>query len=120
MASILVCDQSTYLRSVIKSIFENSGHEIVGEARDGQEALNKYKSLDPDVITLDLILPKKHGLDTFKEIKSLNSDAKILVVSAVKQEPVINKMLELGAFDFITKPFSSEDLLGSIGSMTSV
>ncbi len=91
MAKVLVCDDSSYMRSRIIQLLNQMGHEVIGEASDGENAMEKYFSLHPDIMTLDVIMPKKHGIDVLKELIEGDPFAQIVLVSAVTHQPLIMK-----------------------------
>lgn len=107
-ARVLIVDDAAFMRHLIKNILIEQGHEIAGEAADGQEACEKYKELAPDIVTLDLIMPRKGGLEALKEIREDDPKAKVIVISAVDQRQPLMEALKLGAADYLTKPFEKE------------
>lgn len=111
MSKVLIVDDSVYMRSLIKTALTGNGHEIVGEAADGESAINMALELDPDLITLDNILPDMMGLEILKVLKEEGVTSKVIMVSAVGQQTVVNKGKELGAEEYIVKPFTPEALL---------
>ncbi|SIT78927.1 response regulator [Pontibacter indicus] len=111
MKRILIVDDSFYMRTMLKNMLTDAGYEIVGEAPNGQTALELAKETNPDLITLDVILPDNTGLDVLKGIKAEQPDMKIVIVSAVGQEVIVNEALENGALSYIVKPFSEEKVL---------
>ncbi len=111
MKRILIVDDSFYMRTMLKNMLTDAGYEVVGEAPNGQTALELAKSTNPDLITLDVILPDNTGLDVLKGIKADQPDMKVIIVSAVGQEVIVNEALEHGALSYIVKPFSEEKVL---------
>lgn len=111
MKRILIVDDSFYMRTMLKNMLSDAGYEIVGEAPNGQTALELAKETTPDLITLDVILPDNTGLDVLKGIKADQPDMKVIIVSAVGQEVIVNEALEYGAKAYIVKPFSEEKVL---------
>jgi len=108
MAKILITDDAFFMRRMISDIFVEAGHEIIGEAGTAEEGLQKYLSLKPALMTLDMIMPVNEGIDSLeaiKRIRAADANAKILVVSAMGQEQIIAEAIEAGASDFIVKPF---------------
>ena len=99
---------------MISQIFHDLGHEVVAEATTGEEAIEKYFSLKPDVVTMDVIMPKMHGIDALKEIIGSDPAAQIVIVSAVTHRHLIKKGLEFGALNFVTKPFTVEEFVNGI------
>jgi two-component system chemotaxis response regulator CheY len=113
---ILIVDDSFYMRTMLKNMLSDAGYEIVGEAPNGQTALQLAKETNPDLITLDVILPDNTGLDVLKGIKKDNPDMKVVIVSAVGQEVIVNEALENGALAYIVKPFSEEKVLETVST----
>lgn len=111
---VLIVDDSIYMRSLIKTALEENGFEIVGEAANGETAIDLAMELQPDLITLDNILPDMMGFEILKVLKQEGLESKVVMISAVGQQTVVNKGKELGAEDYIVKPFTSEDLLAVV------
>ncbi len=109
--NVLIVDDSLYMRTVIKDALEEGGYKVVGQASNGEEAIDMAFDLQPDIITLDNILPDMIGTDILKVYKEEGLSAKVVMISAVGQESVINEGMSLGALDYIVKPFTSEKLL---------
>lgn len=109
--TVLIVDDSIYMRSLIKSAMEGAGYEVVGEAQNGESAIDLATQLQPDLITLDNILPDMMGFEILKVIKDAGVPSKVIMVSAVGQQTVVNKGRSLGAEEYIVKPFTEEDLL---------
>lgn len=114
MANILIADDAIFMRASIKKLVEESGHTVIGEAADGEEAINKFTELKPDVIILDITMPNTDGIEALKRIKAIDPAAKIIICSAVGQPAIIAKAIESGAREFIVKPFESAHLLAAI------
>lgn len=108
---VLIVDDSMYMRTLIKEALEEAGYEIIGEAANGESAIDMALEMDPDLITLDNILPDMIGIDILKVIKEEGLHSKVVMVSAVGQQSVINEGMELGASDYIVKPFTSDHLV---------
>lgn len=111
---ILVVDDSFYMRTIIKNMLSDAGYDIVGEAGTADEAIEQTSKLNPDLITLDLILPDNNGTDLLQRLKSDYPNITIVVVSAVGQELILNKAKDLGAANYITKPFEEQEVLNTI------
>lgn len=114
---VLIVDDSLYMRTIIKDALSEVGFEIVGQAADGESAIDQALELEPDLITLDNILPDMLGLDVIKVLKAEKCQARILMISAVGQQSVINAGLELGANDYLVKPFTPEVLLEKVNKV---
>jgi two-component system chemotaxis response regulator CheY len=113
---ILIVDDSFYMRTMLKNMLTDAGYEVVGEAANGQQALDLAAETRPDLITLDVILPDNTGLDVLKGIKQVQPDVKVVMCSAVGQEVIVNEALESGATAYIVKPFSEEKVLEIVGA----
>ncbi len=108
---ILIVDDAVFMRNMIKDIFSGDEFEVVGEAANGVEAIEKYKELNPDVVTMDVVMPLKSGIEAVKDIVSDDRDAKIVMCSALGQDSLIMEAIEAGAKDFIVKPFKAEKVI---------
>ena len=115
--NVLVVDDSLYMRTVIKDALENGGYNVIGQAANGEEAIDMASELNPDIITLDNILPDMIGTDILKVYSRIGLMSKVIMVSAVGQESVIQEGLTLGAKAYIVKPFTSEQLLCEVGKL---
>lgn len=113
---ILIVDDSFYMRTMLKNMLTDAGYEVVGEAANGQQALEMAAQTTPDLITLDVILPDNTGLDVLRGIRQVQPDVKVVMCSAVGQEVIVNEALESGATAYIVKPFSEEKVLEIVGS----
>ena len=111
---ILIVDDSFYMRTMLKNMLTDAGYDVVGEAPNGQTALQLARETNPDLVTLDVILPDNTGLDVLKGIKKDQPDMKVIIVSAVGQEVIVNEAVENGAFSYIVKPFSEEKVLDTV------
>ena len=116
---ILVVDDSFYMRTMLKNMLLDAGYNVVGEAANGQSALELVKELSPELVTLDVILPDNTGLAVLKGIRQENQNIKVIMVSAVGQEVIINEAMELGATAYIVKPFSEEKVLDTVRNVFS-
>ena len=112
---ILIVDDSFYMRTMLKNMLTDAGYEVVGEAANGQQAIEMAAQTNPDLITLDVILPDNTGLDVLKGIRQEQPDVKVVMCSAVGQEVIVNEALESGATAYIVKPFSEEKVLEIVG-----
>ena len=111
MAKVLVADDSDAIRQVLNDILAIGKHELVGEAIDGNEAVEKFNQLQPDLLLLDLAMPKKDGLTVVKEIIEFNPDARIVLITASDNQFIISQCLEAGAIASISKPFDFDKVL---------
>lgn len=112
---ILIVDDSFYMRTMLKNMLTDAGYEVVGEAPDGQTALQMALDTKPDLVTLDVILPDNTGLDVLKGIKKDQPDMKVVIVSAVGQEVIVREAMNFGALAYIVKPFSEDKVLEVVG-----
>ncbi|PKM96989.1 MAG: hypothetical protein CVU79_10660 [Elusimicrobia bacterium HGW-Elusimicrobia-3] len=106
---ILIVDDSADIRSLIRAILESNGHTVVGEAEDGVKALEAFTKLRPDLVLLDIIMPGKSGVEVLEDIRALDPEAKVVMVTAMEQNEINRRLLLLGADGIIYKPFASED-----------
>ena len=106
--TILIADDATFMRMMLKDIVTKSGFEVVGEAENGLEAIQKYQELKPDIITMDITMPEMDGLKAVKEIKNIDKGAVILMCSAMGQQAMVVEAIQAGAKDFIVKPFQAQ------------
>ncbi len=111
---VLIVDDASYMREMIKDILSKYGYEIAGEAEDGGQAAEKYTSLKPDLVTMDIVMRDKSGIDGVKEITKLDPDAKILMISAMGQQAMVVDAIQAGAKGFVIKPFKPEVLLEEV------
>lgn len=107
---VLIVDDAIFMRNMLKDIFEGNAFEIVGEASNGVEAVEKFQELQPDLVTMDIVMPFKSGIDATKEIIEINADATIVMCSALGQESLVMEAIDAGAADFVVKPFKPEDV----------
>lgn len=105
---ILIVDDAAFMRLTIKNMIEEAGYEVVDEATNGQEAIEKYFEVEPDLVTMDITMPEKSGLDALKEIIAKDPSAKIIMCSAMGQQEMVLDAIKAGAKDFIVKPFNKE------------
>ena len=112
--SVLIVDDSLYMRTLIKDALESGGFSIIGQAANGEEAIDLAFELQPDFITLDNILPDMIGTDILKVYQEEGLKSKVVMVSAVGQESVVNEGLRLGAKAYIVKPFTTDQLIDAI------
>ncbi len=114
MARVLIVDDSRYLRLMIAEILKKIGHSVCAEAENGDEAVAKYREHKPDLVTMDVVMPKKNGLQAIKEIMVMDPKAIIIIVTALGHEPLIRQGLNLGVKDFVIKPFTNEQLIQAV------
>jgi two-component system chemotaxis response regulator CheY len=114
MARVLVVDDAAFMRKMVTDALSGGGHEVVGEAGNGVEAVQQYESLRPDVMTLDITMPVQDGLTALQEIMAADPAAKVVMCSALGQESKVLESIKLGAKDFVVKPFQADRVLSAI------
>lgn len=119
MLRILIVDDSITARNSLKRILLDSNHTVVGEAADGEEGFQKYLSLKPDVVTMDITMPVLNGIESLKKIMSSDPDACVIMISALGQGGKILEALNSGAKHYITKPFEAESVMGALSEVMS-
>ncbi len=113
---LLIADDSALIRRMIAEVLTQSGWQVVGEAGNGAEAVEKYKQLRPDAVTLDIVMPETDGLYALDGILAFDPNARVVVVSALNQTKLITEAIRKGAYDFIAKPFLPEQLLDTVNA----
>ena len=111
---ILVIDDVPYVRKIIISILKNANYEVVGEGGTGKDAVDLYRKLSPDLITMDVVMPEMSGIEAARQITKLDPEAKIIMISAMSQENLIMDSINAGAQDYVLKPFKAADILKSV------
>jgi len=102
---VMFVDDSSFMRSLLKGIILKEPFELAGEASSGKEAVEMYRKTKPDLVTMDIVMPEMNGIDAVKEIRSIDPDARIIMVSAMGQQGMVIDAIQAGARDFIIKPF---------------
>ncbi|MCB2299000.1 response regulator [Clostridium tagluense] len=108
---VLITDDAMFMRLALKTMLERNGFEIVGEAENGEIAIQKYKLLKPDIVTLDITMPVMDGLEALKQIKAFDKSAKVMMISAMGQETIVRDSVIAGALGFVIKPFIEETIV---------
>jgi len=111
---ILVVDDAAFMRMMIKDILTKNGYQVVAEAADGIQAIEKYKEVQPDLVTMDITMPEMDGITALKEIKKIDRNAKVIMCSAMGQQAMVIDAIQAGARDFIVKPFQADRVLEAI------
>ncbi len=111
---ILVVDDAAIMRRVLIDILQAAGYEIIAECSNGDEAVKKFTELKPDLVTMDIIMPGKDGIETLKKILSQDNNAKVIMVTALDQPETLMKAIRAGAFDYIVKPFEGDRVLSAV------
>lgn len=117
MKTVLIVDDSAYMRALIKMALTDQGFQVVGEAEEGAKALELARSLQPDLITLDNILPDMFGIEILQKLVSEKNTAKVIMISAVGQDRIVNKVMKMGACGYIVKPFEPEVLIDTVNQI---
>lgn len=117
---ILIVDDAAFMRMMIRDILSKNGFEVVGEAQDGSQAIEKFKELRPDLITMDITMPEMDGIAALKEIKQIDANAKVIMCSAMGQQAMVIDAIQAGAKDFIVKPFQSDRVIEAINKTLGV
>ena len=112
--NILVVDDAAFMRMMIKDILTKNGFNVVGEAENGQIAVQKYKELNPDLVTMDITMPEMDGIQALKSIRETNPNAKVVMCSAMGQQAMVIEAIQAGAKDFIVKPFQTNRVLEAV------
>lgn len=110
----MIVDDAAFMRMLLKDILENNGFQIVGQAVNGRESIQKYKELNPDMVTMDIMMPGMDGIQAIKEIKSIDPNARIVICSAMGQKERVIEAIKAGARDFIFKPFQPEHIVQTL------
>ena len=112
--TVLICDDAVFMRTMISDILEESGYEIVGQAESGVQAIERYKALRPDLVTMDIVMPDMGGIDAVREICKFDPGARILMCSAMGQQALVVEAIQAGAKDFVVKPFQPSRVLEAV------
>ena len=108
---VLIVDDAPFIREVIKAALGEDKYQVVGEAKTGEEAITLFEKLRPDVTLMDIILPEANGIEATKKIIELEPDAKVIACSTLDDDGMVNKAMDAGCVQYITKPFEKEKLL---------
>ena len=111
---ILIVDDAAFMRMMIKDILSKNGFEVVGEAADGVQAIEKYHELKPDLVTIDITMPEMDGIAALKSIKEKDPSAIVIMCSAMGQQAMVIDAIQAGAKDFIVKPFQADRVIEAI------
>ena len=114
MAKIMIVDDAAFMRTLLKNILFPKGYEIAGEAENGAVAIDKYKELKPDLVTMDIVMPNVNGIEALKQIKEFDPGAKVIMCTAVGQENMVRAAIMSGAKGYIVKPFQAPKVLEEV------
>ena len=116
---VLIVDDAVVMRMMIKSILTKNGFEVVGEAQNGFEAVEKYKQLSPDLVTMDMIMPEMDGITAVRQIVASDPNAKVIMCTSMGQQALVVEAIQAGAKSFVTKPFQPPKILETINKVLS-
>ena len=114
---VLIVDDAAFMRMMLKDILQKNDFEVVAEAENGKVGVVVYQKFKPDIVTMDITMPEMNGIDAVKAIKALDANAKIVMVSAMGQQPMVIEAIQAGANDFIVKPFQPERVIEAISKV---
>lgn len=118
MKKVLIVDDASVVRLMMKKVLKQGDFEVVGEATNGKDALIKYKELKPDVVTMDMIMPEADGIQATKDIIAYDKDAKVVMVSSIDQKEMLMQAIKAGASAYIVKPFESDRVIKTLNEVT--
>ena len=110
----LICDDTAFMRSLIRQVLAGGGYDVVGEAGSGAEALRLYEELRPDFVTMDVVMPNENGVEIVRRLLAHHPGARIIMITAVGQESLVEEAMEAGAIEFVVKPFEPSRLLDAV------
>jgi two-component system chemotaxis response regulator CheY len=114
LKKVLVVDDTKFMRDILKGILKKKDLEVAGEAANGREAVEKYKELKPDLVTMDIIMPEMDGIEAVRKIIAVDPAARILMCSAMGQQALVIEAIQAGARDFVIKPFQPTRVLEAV------
>jgi two-component system chemotaxis response regulator CheY len=115
---VMIVDDALFMRNMLKDIFLRAGYEVVAEAENGEAALDLYLENRPDLVTMDIVMPRKSGVEALQEIMAADPAARVVMVSALGQDSLVLEAVEAGAMDFIVKPFKEANVLEIVRRVT--
>ncbi len=117
MKTVLIADDASFMRQMIRDIIEPEGYQVIGEASDGVEVVEKFRELHPDLVMMDIVMPKRSGIDAVKAITAEDPSATVVMCSALGQETLVMEAIQAGAKDFIVKPFKPDAVVGTLAKV---
>lgn len=112
--TVLIVDDIAFVRKTLAKILTDAQYQVVGEAADGNEAVNMYAKFRPDIVTMDVVMPQLSGIEATRKILRIDKNAKVVIISAMAQENLIMEAINVGVKDYILKPFMAEDILKTL------
>lgn len=112
--NILICDDAAFMRMMIKDILTKNGYNIAGEAENGVKAIERYTEVKPDLVLMDITMPEMDGIEALKRIKAADSNASVIMCSAMGQQAMVIESIQAGAKDFIVKPFQADRVIEAV------
>ncbi len=117
MKRLLVVDDALFMRKLIRGVASEAGWDVIGEAGNGEEAIAMYRQHHPDLVTMDLVMPVMGGLEALRQIRAIDPQAKVVVVTALDQKQALMDSIRDGAIDFIVKPFERQRVLNLLAKL---
>lgn len=117
MKRVLIVDDAAFMRISLRNILEKAGYEVVGEAENGAIAIKKYKELSPDIVTMDITMPEMDGVQALKEIRKMDANSNVIMISAMGQESYVKDAVLSGAKGFIIKPWKEETVISALSKL---
>ncbi|WP_292380196.1 response regulator [Methanosarcina sp. UBA289] len=114
MARVMIVDDAEFMRMVIKDTLLKHGHEVVAEVGDGEEAIQTYLEIKPDIVLMDIIMPEMDGKEVLQKLLAVDPEAKVVMCSSLGQQALITESIKIGAMGFIVKPFKPDGMLDVI------
>ncbi len=114
LKTVLVCDDAVFMRTMLADILTQAGFAVIGQAKTGSEAIEKYRELRPDLVTMDIVMPDLGGIEAVKQIMKEYPDARVLMCSAMGQQSLVIEAIQAGARDFVVKPFQPSRVLEAV------
>jgi two-component system chemotaxis response regulator CheY len=111
---ILIVDDAAFMRMMIKDVLTKNNYNVVGEAENGKKGIEKYQELNPELVIMDITMPEVNGIEAVKKIKEIDSNANVIMCSAMGQQAMVIEAIQAGAKDFIVKPFQADRIIEAV------